>query len=221
VPARLRPTAPIAADAILVGDPGRALMLAQAVLEEPKMSNHARGLWGYSGRSSAGGELTIQATGMGGPSAGLVLADLAELGVRRAIRVGTCTGLGAGLGPGQLLAVGAARAAIAGGASGAAAVLPDPELASALALELGEAAKPATVVSLDTLHGAGAPAPAGAGEAADMQTATLLERGRALGVAIAAVLIVTETAAGDRADEELAELAAKSAGIAAARVLSA
>ena len=49
MPSRLRPTAPFAADAILVGDPGRALLLAQELLEEPKMSNHARGLWGYSG----------------------------------------------------------------------------------------------------------------------------------------------------------------------------
>jgi purine-nucleoside phosphorylase len=44
VPKRLRPTAPIGADAILVGDPGRALLLAQELLEAPKMSNHARGL---------------------------------------------------------------------------------------------------------------------------------------------------------------------------------
>ena len=54
MPARLRPTAPIAASAILVGDPGRALMLAQALLEQPKMSNHARGLWGYSGTTPEG-----------------------------------------------------------------------------------------------------------------------------------------------------------------------
>ena len=52
MPSRLRPTAPIAAEAILVGDPGRALMLAQELLEEPKMSNHARGLWGYYGRDA-------------------------------------------------------------------------------------------------------------------------------------------------------------------------
>jgi len=55
VPTRLRPTAPIAADAILVGDPGRALLLAQELLEQPKMSNHARGLWGYSGATPDGG----------------------------------------------------------------------------------------------------------------------------------------------------------------------
>ena len=41
-----------AADAILVGDPGRALLLAQELLEQPKMSNHARGLWGYSGQTA-------------------------------------------------------------------------------------------------------------------------------------------------------------------------
>src|SRR6478735_1322000 len=97
MPARLRPTAPIAADAILVGDPGRALMLAQALLEEPKMSNHARGLWGYTGGTAAGHRLSLQATGMGGPSAALVLADLAELGVRRAVRIGTCTAIAADL----------------------------------------------------------------------------------------------------------------------------
>ncbi|MGN6556593.1 MAG: phosphorylase family protein, partial [Solirubrobacterales bacterium] len=94
MPARLRPTAPIAADAILVGDPGRALMLAQELLQQPKMSNHARGLWGYTGLTHEGHELTVQSTGMGGPSATVVLHDLAELGVRRAVRVGTCTSLG-------------------------------------------------------------------------------------------------------------------------------
>src|SRR5690349_15047482 len=93
MPARLRPTAPNATDAILVGDPGRALMLAQELLQQPKMSNHARGLWGYTGVTHEGHELTVQSTGMGGPSATVVLHDLAELGVRRALRIGTCTAL--------------------------------------------------------------------------------------------------------------------------------
>ena len=114
VPARLKPTAPIAPTAILVGDPGRSLLLAQELLEQPKMSNHARGLWGYGGRTAAGEELTIQATGMGGPSAAIVLADLAELGVQRAVRIGTCVGgagrakLGELLLPGRAVALGAA-----------------------------------------------------------------------------------------------------------------
>src|SRR3954454_11684239 len=109
MPARLRPTAPISANAILVGDPGRALLLAQELLEQPKMSNHARGLWGYSGLTPAGRGLTIQATGMGGPSASVVLGDLAELGVKRAIRIGTCASVG-GLELGELMVVSEAHA---------------------------------------------------------------------------------------------------------------
>src|SRR4051794_34169363 len=88
VPRRLRPTAEIHPDAILVGDPGRAMALAQVLTEQPKMANHARGLWGYSGTTAAGQGLTVQSTGMGGPSAALVLGDLAELGVKRAVRIG-------------------------------------------------------------------------------------------------------------------------------------
>ena len=48
---------------------------------------------------------------MGGPSAALVLADLAELGVRRAVRVGTCVGArAASREPGELLVVAEAHA---------------------------------------------------------------------------------------------------------------
>jgi uridine phosphorylase len=194
-------------------------MLAQALLEQPKMSNHARGLWGYWGRSIEGRELTVQATGMGGPSAALVLADLAELGVRRAIRVGTCTALDPALPPGQLLAIGEAHAWGSGGAGEA--VLPDPALSSRLARELEDGARTATVASLDILHGGGAPAPVAAGDAADMQTAALFGRGGELGVAVAAVLIVAEASNGEELGNEAAELAAKRAGQAAAGVLSA
>ncbi len=50
----LRPTAPIAPAAVLPGDPGRALALAQDLLESPRMANHARGLWGYIGAHARG-----------------------------------------------------------------------------------------------------------------------------------------------------------------------
>jgi uridine phosphorylase len=218
MPARLRPTAPIAADAVLVGDPGRALMLAKELLAEPKMSNHARGLWGYYGRTAAGRELSLQATGMGGPSAALVLSDLAELGVLRAIRVGSCVALDPGLEPGQLLAIGEAHAWGGGGAGEP--VEPDAELSQRLRRELGQEARPATVASLDVLHAGGAPAPVAAGDAADMQTAALFARGRELGVALAAVLIVTEAEAGEQLSDEAMEAATKRAGNAAAAVLS-
>lgn len=219
MPARLRPSAPIAAAALLVGDPGRALMLAQALLEQPKMSNHARGLWGYWGKTPAGAELTIQSTGMGGPSAALVLSDLVELGVRRAIRVGTCSALDPKPRTGALLSIREARAWAGPGTAGGARVEPDSELAARLREELGAAAGEALVASFDVLHAGGsAPAPA-AGDVADMQTAALFARGRELGVALAAVLIVTDSAGGTLADERL-EAAAKASGEAAARALS-
>src|SRR4051812_50057997 len=113
MPSRLRPTADIATDAILVGDPGRALLLAQELLETPMMSNHARGLWGYTGSTPGGEALTIQSTGMGGPSAALVLADLAELGVRRAVRVGSAAAREGRAEAGELILGG--RAISAGG----------------------------------------------------------------------------------------------------------
>lgn len=212
MPARLRPTAEIAADAILVGDPGRALMLAQELLVQPKMSNHARGLWGYTGRTQEGHELTIQSTGMGGPSASVVLADLAELGVRRAVRIGTCASLG-DLSLGDLLVVIAARAG-----SGVA-VRPDSELTATLGEKLPGAHEGA-VVSLDTLYRPERDLPSVLADAADMQTAGLLASAAEHAVAAAALLVVSEKSdSGQLRDEELEE-AAKQAGKAAASLFS-
>lgn len=221
MPARLRPTAPTAPDAILVGDPGRALLLAQELLEKPKMSNHARGLWGYTGRTPAGDGLTIQATGMGGPSAAIVLTDLAELGVRRAVRVGTCTAFGAEAQPGELLLIEAARATVGSAASfGLAAgdtVSPDQPLSGRLEVELGTETRGAIVASLDTLSVGAAEA---AGAAADMQTLAVFARAEALEIAAAAVLVVAKTERHERLDDEGLGLAAVRAGKAAATALS-
>jgi uridine phosphorylase len=217
MPARLRPTAPIAADAILVGDPGRALMLAQELLEQPKMSNHARGLWGYTGVTASGDELTIQATGMGGPSAAVVVADLAELGVKRAIRVGTCTSLG-DLHLGELVIVEEAQGdLVSPGATKA--PRPDPVLVAALRNRLPDT-RGATIVSLDTLYRPERDLPSVLFDAADMQTAGLLASAAEHGVAAAALLIVAEKSdSGQLPDEELEETA-KRAGSAASNVLS-
>ena len=57
------------------------------------MFNHNRGLWGYTGAAADGEPLTIQSTGMGGPSAAIVIAELADLGARTLVRVGTCGAL--------------------------------------------------------------------------------------------------------------------------------
>jgi uridine phosphorylase len=220
MPTRLRPTAPIAADAVLVGDPGRALLLAQELLEEPKMSNHARGLWGYSGQTPGGRHLTIQATGIGGPSAALVLGDLAELGVSRAIRVGTCVGLDESFALGDLLVVTEARAeggsTAALGVARGGAVTPDSGLTARLAEELGSRALPTAVSSFDVHPDGHSPAEG----AADMQSASLLARARSLGVAAAAILIVAETAGGPKLDKDEVEEPERVAGRAASAVLS-
>lgn len=222
MPAFLQPKAPFAADAIVVGDPGRALLLAQELLDQPKMCNHARGLWGYVGETAEGCELTIQSTGVGAPSAAAVLADLAELGVRRAVRVGTATGLDGGGRPGDLLLVAEAEAtegsAAAFGLRGGEAVTADAELLERLATELAEEARIARIVSVDTVPG---PMTAAAGAvAADMQTVAVLARGRALGIATAALLIVMDSRDAGPLGAEPLEEAAKRAGRAANAVLS-
>jgi DeoD family purine-nucleoside phosphorylase len=99
----INPTAPLAPRVLLPGDPGRALLLAQELMAEPKMFNHNRGLWGYTGVAADGALLTIQSTGIGGPSAAIVITELAELGARRLIRVGTCGALDPSLRHGELL----------------------------------------------------------------------------------------------------------------------
>jgi DeoD family purine-nucleoside phosphorylase len=87
-------TAPVAERVLLPGDPGRARRLAGELLHEPELLNEHRGLLGYSGAAIADGlPLTIQCTGMGGPSAAIVASELIELGARRLLRIGTCGAL--------------------------------------------------------------------------------------------------------------------------------
>jgi uridine phosphorylase len=140
----IHPTAPLAERVLLPGDPGRALLLAQTLLESPAMFNHNRGLWGYSGDAADGEPLTIQSTGMGGPSAAIVIAELTDLGARQFVRIGTCAALDPALRLGDLLAV--TEAIPADGTSrslGADGLLaPDPELLAALMAAAGVAGKP-------------------------------------------------------------------------------
>jgi purine-nucleoside phosphorylase len=224
-PARLRPTAPNATDAILVGDPGRALMLAQELLQQPKMSNHARGLWGYTGKTEIGKELTVQSTGMGGPSASVVLRDLAELGVRRAVRIGTCTSLKE-FEPGDLVIVTEAFPEPGGSFRTRGdrkepqhlEMEPDAVLTRQLLDVLGEQSRGVVSVSLDVLHPPEDEVHPAA-EVADMQTATLFATGEEFEVAVAALLIVAQTKDGRHISDEELEAAAKRAGSAAAAIL--
>jgi DeoD family purine-nucleoside phosphorylase len=102
-PNGLQPTAALSERVLLPGDPGRALMLAESLLDAPKMFNHNRGLWGYTGVAPDGAAVTIQSTGMGGPSAAIVIHELIDLGARRLLRVGTCGALKDKLGLGDLV----------------------------------------------------------------------------------------------------------------------
>ena len=220
MPKRLRPTAEIHPDAILVGDPGRAMALAQVLTEQPKMANHARGLWGYSGTTAEGRGLTVQSTGMGGPSAALVLSDLAELGVRRAVRVGTCAAIAPDFRPGDLVWVRAARPWSADRPGAGSPAHPDAALAEGLRTALGEAAKPARVASVDFLHPSPDPAHAiPEGDVADMQTAALFTAGDRLGIALAAVLVVTDAEGSDTLGDETLVKQAEAASQAALRAL--
>jgi uridine phosphorylase len=187
----LRPTAPIAADVLLPGDPALAMALARRLVESPLMANHAHGLWGYTGRTADGRELTVQSTGIGAPSAALVLRELAALGIRRAIRIGVGRPLSSDLRPGDTLLVEAAFAAdgTARALGAGETALPDERLTAMLAGALGARATPATIASADIDLGA-SPAPDGAVAALDLETAALLAAARGAGIAAAAALLV-------------------------------
>lgn len=163
------------------------------------MSNHHRGLWGYTGETEHGWPLSIQSTGMGGPSAAIVLSELAEQGVRRAIRVGTCGALDEGLSLGDLLCVETALAR--DGASVALGASEETRPDATLLALLRESADPVTVVTTDLFY---APDGVRAGwteagaRAVEMESATLFTLGARLGVAVGCLLVVSDVFAGSR-----------------------
>jgi uridine phosphorylase len=205
----LQPTAPLADRVLLPGDPGRALLLAQVLLSGPKMFNHNRGLWGYTGPALLDGEpLTIQSTGMGGPSAAIVIAELAELGARTLVRVGTCGGLDDGLALGELLIV--SEAICEDGTSralaGSARVSPDAGLLARLRETEPTPPAPPTasgpVVSTDLFYDT-APGTEerwrdGGARAVEMEAATLFALATRRGLRAAAILIVSDLLFGQR-----------------------
>ena len=195
-------TTELAERVLLPGDPGRALRLAQELLDSPKMLNHNRGLWGYTGTAPDGELLSIQSTGMGGPSAAIVTTELIELGARRLLRVGTCGGLDAGLRAGQLLVVGAALAddgtsRALGGHERLARVVGPGTLTDAL---LSDGGKQATVVSTDLFYDAEdrvAGWIAAGALAVEMETATVFTVAARHGVEAGCALLVSNLIGSD------------------------
>ncbi|HEU4703164.1 MAG TPA: hypothetical protein VFS37_11845 [Conexibacter sp.] len=223
----VHPTTALAERVLLPGDPGRALLLAQALLEQPKMFNHNRGLWGYTGTAADGAPLTIQSTGMGGPSAAIVIEELVQLGARRLVRVGTCGALVGGFALGDTIvareavcADGASRALGAGERVAADAAL-TAALEAAAERELGQAAASGAVVTTDLFydpdgnHADPASDPAGpAVLAIEMETATLFRLAELRGVEAGCVLAVSDLLgpARGRIDAEAMEAAAQRIG---------
>ena len=226
MPTYLRPMAPVAADVILCGDPGRALALAQELMPQPRMSNHHRGLWGYWGTTTEGDQLSVHATGIGGPSAAAVFTELVRLGMRRAIRIGSCLSLDGALAVGTT--VSAARILAADGAGRSAglrageAIEPDPDLgrgldgfaelrATVVSVDLppGRSAVVASDPSEDLQDGAARPTPSEPPDppsVVDMQSATLAALARTHSIRFAVGLVVAESGSVRLEDEPLERL---------------
>src|SRR5262245_11817199 len=87
---------------LLPGDPLRAKYISETVMEEPGQVNSERGMLGFTG-TFQGKPVSVQASGMGCPSAAIVIEELIMLGVKRIMRIGTCGGLQPDLKLGDLI----------------------------------------------------------------------------------------------------------------------
>ena len=142
---------------LLPGDPLRAKYVAETFLEDVVERNTERGLLGYTG-TFAGRPVSVQATGMGCPSAAIVIEELAQLGVERMLRIGTCGGLQPDMQLGDLIVAVSAVAAD----STAAHLVGEPHAPTAdwqlvhgavhEAKELGRAVRVGPIVSSDLFY---------------------------------------------------------------------
>src|SRR6188472_2307487 len=98
MPIHLRAASGDYAPAVLCpGDPRRAAYIAETFFDPGhRLVNEERGMLGFTG-TFQGRAISVQSTGMGCPSAGIVFEELVQLGATRLIRVGTCGGLQPGM----------------------------------------------------------------------------------------------------------------------------
>jgi DeoD family purine-nucleoside phosphorylase len=142
---------------LLPGDPLRAKYIAETYLDNPVLRNEERAMYGYTGEFE-GKPVSVQATGMGCPSAAIVVEELVQLGVKRLIRVGTCGGLQPDLKLGDLIVAISAVAAD----STAAHLVNEPHVPTAdwelvhgavhAAKELGKPVRVGPIVSSDLFY---------------------------------------------------------------------
>ena len=75
---------------LMPGDPLRAQYIADSYLDNARRVTDVRNMWGFTG-DYKGHPVSVMAHGMGIPSASIYCTELiAEYGVRRVIRVGSC-----------------------------------------------------------------------------------------------------------------------------------
>ncbi|WP_216327305.1 purine-nucleoside phosphorylase [Deinococcus aestuarii] len=92
---------------LLPGDPNRARRIAEEYLEGATLYTEHRQLLGFTG-TYRGVRVSVQTTGMGCPSAAIVTEELARLGARTLIRVGTLGGATPAVKPADLVVATAA-----------------------------------------------------------------------------------------------------------------
>jgi len=87
---------------LMPGDPLRAKHVAETYLERATQFTSLRNMLGFTGEFQ-GRRVSVMASGMGGPSMGIYSYELfAFYGVEAIVRIGTCGGLTADLGVGDL-----------------------------------------------------------------------------------------------------------------------
>ena len=196
-PHHLRPHADLAERVLLPGDPHRALAVAQATLEGPKIFNHARGLWGYTGVAPDGELMSVQATGMGGPSAAIVIEELIGMGAKVLVRIGTCGAFDTDLELGQLVT--AERVMSGDGASKAlgAPEVQVPDAALTAALRAAGGGPGVACISSDLFYDPRTEPPPGA-DVVEMEAAVLCRIAELRGVRAACLLAVSDVLGGGR-----------------------
>ncbi len=75
--------------ALLSGDPGRSRHIAETKLVDGRLLSDERGLDSYVGTLPNGRPIVCATSGMGAPSASIVINELAQIGITTIIRIGT------------------------------------------------------------------------------------------------------------------------------------
>lgn len=75
---------------LLSGEPERSQYIVKTYLQNVKLLSKYRGLNSYLGNLDDGKPILVATSGMGAPSLSIVVNELAQVGIKQFIRVGTC-----------------------------------------------------------------------------------------------------------------------------------